>query len=250
MPSSLNFSMRESPEYNRAMPQAVRVLILTALETEARAIARAFHWPRTFSDGIVCHGDQALAVVGLKAARLDSVAAQFEFQALIIAGLAGALAPQLRVGDLVADGDFPASLSNATPSMHRGRIHTSPNLVASPAEKRALFDQTGALAVDMESGFARALAENRGTPFLALRAVSDAASDPLDPALLSLIDSRGRPRIGRAAALVARRPGTLPELLRIGRATRRALSHLSAVLVALLASGWPDASLASESARR
>ena len=234
------------------MPQAVRVLILTALETEARAIARAFHWSTSLRGDIACQGDCGLAIAGLKACRLEAVVADLSFQVLIMAGLAGALSPALQVGDLVADGDFPADfpLPDSAIRLHRGRIHTASHLVSSPAEKQVLFVQTGALAVDMETECVRSIAAKRGVPFLALRAISDAASDPLDPDLLTLIDARGRPRPARAAGMVLRHPAKLPELLRIARASRHALSHLSAVLVAVLASGWPEVSRETNSPQK
>ncbi len=104
----------------------------------------------------------------------------------------------------------------------------------------ALFQETGALAVEMENALCRKLAESLGVPFLTIRAISDAASDHLDPAFLNLVDQEGRPRINRALGLLARHPGKLPSLLRIGKATKLALSHLAAGLAAVVESGWPD----------
>jgi len=111
-------------------------------------------------------------------------------------GLAGALDPALRVGDLVIDFDPPAPTTPLATdaSIRQGRIHTCDQLVAVPAEKRALFAQTRALAVDMEQRIVR----DRLTPL----ALGWWGSVPLAtprtrrwiPALPRLIDASGRPK--------------------------------------------------------
>jgi hypothetical protein len=113
--------------------------------------------------------------------------------------------------------------------------------VGTPAEKTRLFKETGALAVDMETEVAQEVARQMGVNFLALRAISDAAADSLDPELLKLVDAEGKPRISRAALHVARHPGKLRGLLNIRAASERALSSLTAVLLDVMASGWPAA---------
>jgi adenosylhomocysteine nucleosidase len=218
----------------------MRVVILAALFPEARAIARAFHLPapplpsrQTTADSPV-EGPIAVRLVGIGARHLDQLPAQ-KPRALIMAGLAGALAPDLAVGDVVIQGSCPP-----LPGVRFGVIGTSSHLIATPADKENLFRQSGALAVDMETGPAQRLAESLHIPFLAVRAISDTAAQTLDPAFLTLVDSDGRPRIGRVLRQLAGGSVRLSDLLRVRRATNVALARLSATLVALLASGWPD----------
>lgn len=219
--------------YNGSM----RVLILAALLPEARAIARAFHWPRRFPGRFITRENITLGLIGPRATHLESVRA-LQPQALIMAGLAGALAPHLAVGNVVIHGAC-GSISALAHQVHRGTITSSPDIVATPSQKAALFLKTGALAVDMESAAAHNLARSLSIPFLAVRAISDTAAEPLDPQFLQLVDAHGRPRIGRALGRLAIHPTSLPGLIHLRRSTQLALSHLSATLVAILASGWP-----------
>ena len=76
-------------------------------------------------------------------------------------------------------------------------------------------------------------------PFLAVRAISDAATDTLDPALLALVDTDGKPRMTRVLLHLAGHPTKLRQLLRIRQASNLALSHMTATLQALVADGWP-----------
>jgi adenosylhomocysteine nucleosidase len=152
-----------------------------------------------------------------------------------MAGLAGALAPDLAIGEIVIQGSCPP-----LPGVHFGTLATSSGIVATPADKAALFRQSGALAVDMETAPAQRLAESLHIPFLAVRAISDTAAQTLNPALLTLVDPDGRPRVARALRQLAGGSIKLSDLLRVRRATNVALARLTATLVALIASGWPD----------
>jgi adenosylhomocysteine nucleosidase len=152
-----------------------------------------------------------------------------------MAGLAGALAPDLAVGDIVIQGFCPP-----LPGVRFGTLATASHVVATPADKATLFRRTGALAVDMETEPAQRLAESLHIPFLAVRAISDSATQTLDPALLTLVDPDGRPRVGRTLLQLARGSVKLSDLLRLRRTTNTALANLAAALVTLIDSGWPD----------
>jgi hypothetical protein len=71
-------------------------------------------------------------------------------------------------------------------------------------------------------------------PFLALRAVTDAAADRL-PDLERLVDARGRPRPVALARHLARRPADLAALARLGLGARRAGPALRRALAAMVA---------------
>jgi hypothetical protein len=91
----------------------------------------------------------------------------------------------------------------------------------------------------METQPAHALAQSLHIPFLAIRAISDTAAEPLDPEFLKLVDPQGHPRISHALLHLAQHPAKLPSLLRIRRASNLALEHLAATIVAIVSSGWP-----------
>ena len=204
-----------------------RLLILTALEYEAKAIARRI-------------GDAAgveLRVVGPGATRLPAAAELASFDAVIMAGVAGALDPQFQIGDVVVDGD----IHRPAERWRRGKIYTSKTIAATAAQKAALFAETGALAVDMEHAAVRAWAEQAGVAFVGVRAISDRADEALDPAVLRLVDSSGRLRPGRLAAELCRRPTLVVALLRLRPRSALAVTNLADAVAQIVAS--PDALL-------
>lgn len=144
---------------------------------------------------------------------------------VIAAGFCGALAPGLRVGDVVS-----------TP-----RIVTVDALVADPGAKRRLADRTGAAAVDMESAAVEEACAARGVPFRAVRAVSDTADAALSPELVRLL-SGGRVSPWKAAVALAGKPALLGEFRRLARDTKVAAGHLARALAdAVHAAGLPPA---------
>jgi 4-hydroxy-3-methylbut-2-enyl diphosphate reductase len=116
--------------------------------------------------------------------------------AVLVAGVAGGLAGQLRVGELVVASEIRAPDGSARPcsaaralaedlrrlglSVHYGPILSWPRLVDGGGRRR--LAATGALAVDMESAW---LAPEAGTPFAVVRAISDTAAAPVfSPAIV------------------------------------------------------------------
>ncbi|HEX4609582.1 MAG TPA: hypothetical protein VH092_15390 [Urbifossiella sp.] len=133
---------------------------------------------------------------------------------VIAAGFCGALAPGLRVGDVVTS----------------PRIATVDQLVATPADKTRLRSETGADAVDMESAAVEAVCRDRGVPFRAVRAVSDTADATLSPELVRLL-AGGSVSVPKAVAALFRRPALLGEFRRLGRDTAAAARILAAALL-------------------
>jgi hypothetical protein len=192
------------------------LLIFTALRFEADALTKALR-----PDGQTLR----IHVIGPSAQNLPKNGDVTGGRGIILAGLAGALDPALDDGDVVIEpssGDALQSLPS-----RRGRIHTSDHLIATPAEKAALFASTGAAVVDMETAKVRAFAERAGVPFLAIRAVSDRADHPLDPATVSWVTPAGGLHAGKVAATLLRRPAMVPELMRLRRRSNLAMQNLA-----------------------
>jgi adenosylhomocysteine nucleosidase len=206
------------------------LLILTALRFEAVAIAKrlglSFSGP--FLAGSGGNEGVELRVVGPRCARLSQVGVAPGCRGIIMAGLAGAVEPSLRVGDVVVD--ERSNLAAPEGRWRRGAIYTSGDVVATVAQKRALVAATGALVVDMENEVARAFAGGRGVPFLGIRAVSDAADDAIDPATLRWVDEAGALRPGRVVADICRNPLRIPPLLLLGVRSRLAVANLAAAV--------------------
>ena len=198
-------------------------------------------------------GSVRLAPVGLRAgqltARWPSLRIGLEPPLVISAGVCGALSPDLRAGDLVLPESVigpAAERLNVTPTPYgratglasgarRGTLTTSRDVVATPEAKAALYSQTGAVAVDMESALILAHAAHAGCPTLVVRAVSDVASESLPPELIDLVTEDGKLRTTRALALAVTRPRVLPRAMALRRATHRGLVAVARLLAAFAA---------------
>jgi adenosylhomocysteine nucleosidase len=200
------------------------LLIFTALRYEAVALNKAL---RPDNQSLRIH------VIGPSAQNLPKNGDVAGCRGIIMAGLAGALDPALDDGDIIIDQPLGDTLQDAR--WHRGRIHTSDHLIATPAEKAALFASSGAAVVDMETAKARAFAERTGVPFLAIRAVSDRADQPLDPATVSWVTPAGGLRAGKVAVTLLRRPTMVPQLMRLRRRSNLAMQNLAEAIREILA---------------
>ncbi|MBI5210562.1 MAG: hypothetical protein HY927_11385 [Elusimicrobia bacterium] len=152
---------------------------------------------------------------------------------VISTGLAGALTPELRTGDIVADlrGDA-LSLAGAAQAcsdglglrLCLGKVAHAATVLATPEQKAALARAAEACAVDMESEPLRRWASEHGWPFLSLRVILDAADESLPP---------GTPDPEDVAALAGYalfHPHRIGALVRLGLRTRRCMGNLAVYL--------------------
>ena len=96
-------------------------------------------------------------------------------------------------------------------------------------EKAALFQQTGAIAVDMESAAVAAVAKEAGIPFMAVRAIADPVDMTIPQSALTLSDEFGRLNVSRLLKGLAKQPFGLFTLVRLGRSFRAAQKTLARV---------------------
>jgi adenosylhomocysteine nucleosidase len=205
--------------------------IFTAVEMEARCIANALRMRRE-GDQWASRGQQTVTcrAIGIGAVKMPPLDAFRDGRCIILAGFAGALDPALRVGDMVLD-DCSWNVDFAG---RRGSICASRQMLSTPEQKSTLFHRTGALAVDMESDAVRAWAARAGVPFLSIRAISDSADQSLNPALVQMINSFGRPKPMVLAIALLRRPMLIAELLRLRAGSKLAGKNLSAAVTAMI----------------
>lgn len=160
-------------------PTTPLILVVTGLNREAGIAA---------GPGLlVVAGGGATATLRARLATVDprTICAVVSF------GIAGALDPALRVGDVVVPGRVLAGEEawTCSPDLREAwlaRVDARPGDIAGVdapvldvAGKTALRGRTGAAAVDMESHAAAAYAAMHGLTFAALRIVSDAADRAL-----------------------------------------------------------------------
>ena len=157
---------------------------------------------------------------------------------LVSFGVAGGLAPHLRLGtgDPVGRGHRrrPALASQSAVSSRksaswpaasaRSKARCSVPATSSPPRKTrfALGASTGALAVDLESAIVARTAEAAGMPFLVLRTIADPATRELPPAALIPLWKNGTPALHRVFSEVLRRPRQIGALFGLARETRQA----------------------------
>ncbi|UCE89918.1 MAG: purine phosphorylase [Pseudomonadota bacterium] len=170
--------------------------------------------------------------------------------ALLSWGVAGGLESQLAAGALVvprtvtsadgvlhqADSLWRARVEAALGSnvqMTDGALVESEQVLTTVAEKQALFERSGAAAVDMESAAVARVAADAMLPFLCIRAIVDSADRTLPAAALVAVDETGRPRAGRLLGAVLRRPSDLVALIALSFAMKSARKTLKDITLRL-----------------
>jgi hopanoid-associated phosphorylase len=225
----------------------VTILVACGLTREAAIIAR----PGFF---VVAGGGDVTRL------ERELEAAAGGVSAVLSCGVAGALDPALRAGDVVVgtlhtpfvssevekpamvpgfstlletNGGLVAWLASALPNAHRGTIVGADQIIASVAEKAALQARTGAIAVDMESHIAARVAARHDLPFAILRTISDSADHALPPAALVGMKPDGGVALGAILASLARNPAQIPALIRTGRDAGAAFQALRDALASV-----------------
>ena len=253
----------------------VTTVCLAAMPFEARALlrrvagatkARGTGLQRAVSGSI---GGRPVLVavsgIGARAARTAAeacvdLARQGRCGRVVWVGIAGALSPGLRAGDLIV---ATCVTSSEGPVRTRRHPDTAPKLIAldrdlattaaasgcaeavvvstkAPAvtadERDRLWRLAGspdAAAVDMESYEAARVLDAAGLPFAVVRAISDTADDDLPAALEDAVTAKGGISVPRLALALLRRPRAVVPLaavrLRAARAGR-ALADVAAAL--------------------
>ncbi len=154
---------------------------------------------------------------------------------VVTGGFTGGLNQELALSDLIWDADpgFPARRWLETSGGRRGSFLCKSTIAVTAVAKSALRRETGADAVEMESGVLRTLCHQRGIPSATFRVISDTAGTdmPLDFNRTTTSDLRLSPwRLVREILL---HPGSIPQLIRFQGETSRAAQRLAVELMRL-----------------
>src|SRR6266571_2918153 len=150
--------------------------------------------------------------------RLHAALKREPYQLVLSCGFAGGLNPYLTTGTVVFATDEDAGL---TPALLAAgacpvRFHCAGRVAATVAEKRHLWESTGADAVEMESQI--------------IRVISDAANEHLPLDFNALMTVEQKLNYAKLILALLGSPGKIPALLRLQRQTQVAAKNLAAVL--------------------
>jgi adenosylhomocysteine nucleosidase len=178
---------------------------------------------------------------------------------VLTCGFAGGLNPDLKLGEVVFEltdrrGEFHepqteielgtrrARPSESSPLREKllaagakpAKFFCADRITTTVAEKKKLRAETGADAVEMESGAIHAVCRERGIPCATVRVISDTAGEdlPLDFNRLSKPDMNLD--YGKLAWAIAKSPGKIGALLKLQKQTRFAAERLADILSRLL----------------
>lgn len=230
-------------------PKRAPLLVVSAVALELAPLARRLGLA---ADGGLLRGSRhgmeivaAAAGIGPRRARAATaeLLAAHQPGSVLTIGVAGALRPGLAVGAAIVPEDLVEASTGrrvrpSLPVRSRGVLLTVEHAAMTPEAKAALRREHGADAVDMESAAIAAVCEEAGVGWACVRTISDDTETSLPAGLAGVTTEDGRARPGALVAWLLRRPGEIPQLLRLGRATRlatRALGEHVAELVTALA---------------
>ncbi|MCY4210046.1 MAG: hypothetical protein OXE97_03180 [Gammaproteobacteria bacterium] len=216
-----------------------KIGIICALRFEARCFTSA----TLLAQQPVELNDKTLLILsGMGAPRARQAAQQLVeagVNCLVSFGAAGALDPALGPGDLMAPQEvctagkkytvsktMPAAarehLSRHNVRIHSGLLTSASEPLTSAADKQALFRQSGAIAVDMESAAVLDMAQRHGLSACVLRVILDAAHVTLPAAALRRVDAFGKADLPGLIGDLLRSSTQISPLLRLACASRRA----------------------------
>lgn len=157
---------------------------------------------------------------------------------LISSGYAGGLRAGGKVGDLilganVSHADLLARAGEmlAGRPVHTGGLTTQNKMAETVEAKRSLAVQTGAVAVDMETGWIADVCAAAGVSMLSLRAISDAAGQPFPvPGDIMFDPRKQQPRYLALPLWLLAHPGHIGPFVRFVRGLGPARAKLTEAL--------------------
>ncbi len=254
--------MRGEPtESGRPDPLTNPIAVVAAMKEETRQIGRRLEGSRNRAVGEckvlsgrigACRVTVATTGDGAKAAArgLEGLLNAEEPRALVIVGVAGALSPELKVGNTVIcqqvrdeDGrvfEMDAELiakAKRFPTALVGSTLSAARIASTVEQKQNLWHENGSLpsqVVDLESASYAALACQRGLPCLVVRVVSDGPDEPLPLDFNRFRNPDGGVDRGRVLRQALSHPGLMPKLLALRDRVRSSAVVLDRVVAGMI----------------
>ena len=240
LPHHPEFVKRERDRYNT---RSMEIVILAATFWEVRGVISRLGLSkkdsRTYGrKNSKHHLTLRLSGVGQMRARQAAEEVLKSLPGLVIStGFAGALKEEIHSGDLVIDtarsdpkraGQMAELAEKSFMPAHGGAFFSSGEALLTAREKLKKAQETGAIAVEMESQAIFEVMRAKRIPYLSVRAVSDTLHQNLPPIVLQA-DSRRVPSVGFFLELLTH-PGQWKSFFELVRSSQKASRSLAKIL--------------------
>jgi nucleoside phosphorylase len=150
---------------------------------------------------------------------------------VLTCGFAGGLNPELKLGTVVFASEVARLYARFISTGAKPAVFFCAESIATTvAEKKQLYLQTRADAVEMESGVIQEVCLAANIPCATVRVISDTATEDLPLDFNALAKPDKNLDFGKLAWAIARSPGKLKGLLRLQKNTAFAAKQLASVL--------------------
>lgn len=152
---------------------------------------------------------------------------------VLICGFAGGLNPKFKLGDVVFEiGNLKPDMGNrlVIAGAKRAIFHCSDSIATTAAEKKNLFAETGADAVEMESAGIRAVCAERGILCGIVRVISDTVNEDLPLDFNALAKPDKSLDFSKLALAMVKAPWKIGAIMALQKNTNFAAKQLAAVL--------------------
>lgn len=163
---------------------------------------------------------------------LSKTLEQFVPKRVLTCGFAGGLNPALVPGTVLFQSRNDSILAESLKEkgLRPARFLTTEKVATTAAEKRALFEQTGFDAVEMESGVIQNMCEVKRIPCATIRVILDGADEDLPLDFNTLMNEKQEMDYWRLAATLVRSPHKIRDLIKLQKQSKVAAEKLAEAL--------------------
>jgi len=173
-------------------------------------------------------------------ARLEFLLHTARPRLVISSGFAGAVTNELRSGDLIlaqnfSDQQLLARASGIVGESRTVKLFTASTIVDSIEERNKIARQSGAAAIEMETGAIANVCNAHGVPLLSLRAISDSPAEPFPAPMSILFDVKTQETdLRKLFGYIITGPTRIVRLLHFFQQIRHARKVLAEALISLI----------------